>query len=277
MAAQSKKISVRTSQQGWVRLNLYELWEYRELLFILAWRDISVRYKQTFLGGLWAIIQPFVTMVIFSVIFGKLANMPSDHIPYPLFSYTALVPWTFFVTALNKSSLSLISSANLINKVYLPRLILPISAVIVGTMDFLVAFSILLLMMLCYGSIPTMAIVFLPLFIVLTLITSLGIGIWIAALNVKFYDLQNALPFLVQAWMFVTPIAYPSSLLDEPWRSLYGLNPMSGVVEGFRWALLGTKTAPGGIMFVSSIAAWIILVSGMFYFKRVEHSFADYV
>jgi len=272
-----KKIHVREPSKGWTKLNLSEVWEYRELLFILAWRDMSIRYKQTFLGGLWAIIQPFVTMIIFSVVFGKLAKIPSDDIPYPIFSYTALVPWAFFVNALNKSSLSLLSNTNLINKVYFPRLVLPISAVIVGTIDFFVAFFMLLLMMLYFGIFPKMAIIFLPFFILLTLVTSLGIGIWIATLNVKFYDLQNALPFIIQAWMFATPIAYPSSLLQEPWRSIYGLNPMAGVVEGFRWALLGTHTSPGGIMIVSAITAFVILIAGMFYFKRVEPTFADFL
>jgi lipopolysaccharide transport system permease protein len=277
MMSIQKKIHIREPSTGWTKLNLIEVWEYRELLFILAWRDMAIRYKQTLLGGLWAIIQPFVTMIIFSIIFGKLAKMPSDDIPYPIFSYTALVPWAFFVNALNKSSLSLFSNSNLINKVYFPRLVLPVSAVIVGTIDFLVAFLMLLIMMLFYGIIPTMAVFLLPFFILLTLITSLGIGIWIATLNVKFYDLRNALPFIIQAWMFATPIAYPSSLLEEPWRSIYGLNPMSGVVEGFRWALLGTETSPGGILIVSSLTACMILIAGMFYFKRVEPTFSDFL
>jgi lipopolysaccharide transport system permease protein len=272
-----KKIHIREPSCGWINLNLYELWEFRELLFILAWRDVSVRYKQTLLGGLWAIIQPFVTMVIFSVVFGRLAKIPSDNIPYPIFSYAALVPWSFFVNSLNKSSLSLISNTNLITKVYFPRLILPFSAVIVGIVDFFIAFIILLIMMIFYGIIPTLALIYLPFFILLTLITSLGIGIWIATLNVKFYDLQNAFPFIIQAWMFITPIAYPSSLLKEPWRSLYGLNPMAGVVEGFRWALLGTNAFPGGILIVSSVSACVVLICGIFYFKRVEHTFADFL
>jgi len=272
-----KKIHIRKPSHGWPKLNLREVWESRELLVILAWRDISVRYKQTLLGGLWAVIQPFVTMIIFSIVFGKLAQIPSDDIPYPIFSYTALVPWSFFVNALNKSSLSLISNSNLINKVYFPRLVLPLSAVMVGTIDFFVAFFMLLIMMIFFGILPTVAILFLPFFILLTLITSLGIGIWIATLNVKFYDFQNALPFMIQAWMFATPIAYPSSLLEEPWRSIYGLNPMAGVVEGFRWALLGTETSPGGILIVSSISACVILIAGMYFFKRVEPTFADFL
>jgi len=272
-----KKISIREPSKGWARLNLKELWEYRELLYILAWRDISVRYKQTLMGGLWAIIQPFVTMVIFTLFFNKIAKIPSDNIPYPIFSYTALVPWTFFVNGLNKASVSLVSNNHLINKVYLPRLVLPISAVLVGSVDFAMAFLVLILLMLCYGVIPTMAILYLPFFILLILITSLGVGIWIATLNVRYYDIHNALPFLVQAWMFATPIAYPSSLIQEPWRSIYGLNPMSGVVEGFRWALLGAETSPGGIMVVSTITASVILITGLFYFKRVEKSFADYL
>ena len=208
-----KKISIREPSKGWARLNLKELWEYRELLYILAWRDISVRYKQTLMGGLWAIIQPFVTMVIFTLFFNKIAKIPSDNIPYPIFSYTALVPWTFFVNGLNKASVSLVSNNHLINKVYLPRLVLPISAVLVGSVDFAMAFLVLILLMLCYGVIPTMAILYLPFFILLILITSLGVGIWIATLNVRYYDIHNALPFLVQAWMFATPIAYPSSLI----------------------------------------------------------------
>ncbi len=270
-------VTIIRPSRGWISLNLRDLWEYRELLYFLTWRDIKVRYKQTVLGAAWAIIQPFFTMVVFSVFFGKLAKMPSDDIPYPIFSYAALVPWTFFANGLSQSSSSLVASANLIKKVYFPRLVVPISAVISGVVDFVLAFVVLLGMMLFYGIVPTAAIVWLPLLLLLALVTSLGVGLWLTAMNVQFRDVRYAVPFLVQAWMFATPIAYPSSLLDEPWRTLYGINPMAGVVEGFRWALLGTETAPGPIVLVSALVAVGLLVSGAFYFRRMEKTFADVV
>jgi lipopolysaccharide transport system permease protein len=263
--------------RGWVSLGLRELWAYRELLYFLVWRDIKVRYKQTILGAAWAIIQPLFTMVIFSIFFGALAQIPSDGIPYPIFSYAALVPWTFFANGLRHSSASLVGSASLINKVYFPRLVIPISTVLAGIVDFLLAFAVLILMMWFYGSVPTLAILWLPLLLLLALVTALGVGLWLTAMNVQFRDIAYLVPFLVQAWMFATPIAYPSSLLSEPWRTLYGINPMVGVVEGFRWALLGTDTAPGPVIFVSALVAVLILVSGLFYFRRMERSFADVV
>ena len=270
-------VTIIRPSQGWISLNLRDLWEYRELLYFLTWRDIKVRYKQTVMGATWAIIQPFFTMVVFSLFFGRLAKMPSDDIPYPIFSYAALVPWTFFANGLSQSSASLVGSANLIKKVYFPRLVIPISAVISGGVDFILAFIVLLGMMLFYGIVPTGAIVWLPLLLLLALVTSLGVGLWLTAMNVQFRDVRYAVPFLVQAWMFATPIAYPSSLLDEPWRTLYGINPMAGVVEGFRWALLGTETAPGPIVIVSALVAVGLLVSGAFYFRRMEKTFADVV
>jgi lipopolysaccharide transport system permease protein len=263
--------------KGWITLKLDELWEYKELLYFLAWRDIKVRYKQTVLGAAWAIIQPFFTMVVFSIFFGKLARVPSDGIPYPIFAYAALVPWTFFANGLNQSSNSLVGSANLIKKVYFPRLVVPISSVISGVFDFILAFVVLLGMMLYYGIFPTVNIVWLPFLLLLTFITSLGVGLWLSALNVHFRDVRYTVPFLTQFWLFATPIAYPSSLLSEPWRTLYGINPMVGVVEGFRWALLGTDTAPGAIILVSSLMALSLLVGGAFYFRRMERSFADVV
>jgi lipopolysaccharide transport system permease protein len=263
--------------RGWISLKLDELWAYRELLFFLTWRDIKVRYKQTVLGAAWAILQPFFTMVVFSLFFGKLARIPSDDIPYPIFSYAALVPWQFFANGLSSSSTSLVGSANLIKKVYFPRLAIPISAVVSGAVDFALAFLVLLGMMLFYGIVPTGAIIWLPCLLVLALATSLGAGLWLTALNVQFRDVRYVVPFLVNAWMFATPIAYPSSLLDEPWRTLYGINPMAGVVEGFRWALLGTATAPGPIVLVSAAVAALLLVSGAFYFRRMEKTFADVV
>ena len=270
-------VTIIRPSRGWISLNLRDLWEYRDLLYFLTWRDIKVRYKQTVLGAAWAIIQPFFTMVVFSLFFGRLAKMPSDGIPYPIFSYAALVPWTFFANGLSQSSSSLVASANLIKKVYFPRLVVPISAVISGGVDFVLAFVVLLGMMLFYGIVPTAAVVWLPLLLLLALVTSLGVGLWLTAMNVQFRDVRYAVPFLIQAWMFATPIAYPSSLLEEPWRTLYGINPMAGVVEGFRWALLGAQTAPGPIVAVSALVAVGLLISGAFYFRRMEKTFADVV
>jgi lipopolysaccharide transport system permease protein len=263
--------------RGWVSLKLNELWHYRELLYFLTWRDIKVRYKQTVLGAAWAIIQPFFTMVVFSLFFGKLAKVPSDGIPYPIFAYAALVPWTFFANGLSQSSNSLVDNANMLKKVYFPRLVVPLSSVISGVVDFILAFTVLLGMMLFYGIYPTINVLWLPFLLLLTLATSLGVGLWLSAMNVQFRDVRYTVPFLTQFWLFATPIAYPSSLLSEPWRTLYGINPMVGVVEGFRWALLGTDTAPGPIILVSSLVALALLVSGCFFFRRMEKTFADVV
>jgi len=270
-------LTVIEPSKGWVPLDFRELWKYRELLFFLSWRDIKVRYKQTILGASWAILQPFFTMVVFSVFFGGLANVPSDQLPYPIFSYAALVPWHFFSNGLVQSANSLVSSSNLIKKVYFPRFVVPISAVLSGVVDFALAFVVLLGMMVFYGISPTWNIVWLPLMLLLALVTSLGVGMWLTAMNVQFRDVRYAVSFIEKAWMFATPIAYPSSLLEEPWRTLYGLNPMAGVVEGFRWALLGTDTAPGPIILVSSLVSVTLLISGAFYFRRMEKSFADVV
>jgi lipopolysaccharide transport system permease protein len=256
---------------------LRELWAYRELAYFLAWRDIKVRYKQTVLGAAWAILQPLFTMLVFSLFFGQLAGIPSDGIPYPVFSFAALVPWQFFANGLSSSSESVVASANLVRKVYFPRLVIPGAAVGSGVVDFCLAFVVLLGMMLFFGIVPTANVVWLPFLLLLALVTSLGAGIWLTALNVQFRDVRYAVPFLINAWMFATPIAYPSSLLEEPWRTLYGLNPMAGVVEGFRWALLGTDTAPGSMVFVSVVAAVAMLISGAYYFRRMEKTFADVV
>jgi len=263
--------------KGWVSLKLKELWEYRELLYFLTWRDIKVRYKQTVLGVLWAIIQPFFTMVVFSLFFGKLAKIPSDGIPYPIFSYAALVPWTFFANGLSQASNSLVDSSNLIKKIYFPRLALPIATVLSGVIDFILAFIMLIGMMLYFRIIPTINVFWLPFFLLLALATSLGVSLWLSAMNVQFRDVRYIIPFLTQLWLFATPIAYPSSLLSEPWRTLYGINPMVGVVEGFRWALLGTEITPGPIIVVSSLVALTLMLSGAFYFRRLEKTFADVV
>jgi lipopolysaccharide transport system permease protein len=236
-----------------------------------------VRYKQTVLGAAWAIIQPFMTMVVFSLFFGKLAKMPSDGIPYPLFAFAALVPWTFFANGLAQSSNSLVQNSGLLKKIYFPRLIIPISTIVSGVVDFAVAFVMLILIICYYGIAPTANIVWVPFLLLLDVGTALGIGLWLSALNVQFRDVRYVVPFLTQFWLFATPIAYPSSLLAEPWRTVYGLNPMVGVVEGFRWALLGTETAPGPMVVVSTLVSLALLITGLYYFRRLEKTFADTV
>lgn len=263
--------------KGWTSLKIGEIWDYRELVTIFVWRDLKVRYRQTVIGVLWAVLQPFLTMVIFSVFFGRLAGVPSDGIPYPIFSYAALVPWTFFANSMGQASNSLVNNADMIKKIYFPRLTMPLSAVLAGLVDFVLAFIILLGMMLFYGYLPTLNSLWLPLFLLLAFITALGVGLWFGAMNVKFRDVRYMVPFITQAWLFATPVAYPSSLLSEPWRTLYGLNPMVGVVEGFRWALLGTDTAPGPMIVVSFVVALVILISGLYYFRRTEKTFADVI
>lgn len=263
--------------RGWTSLKLMDVWEYRELVAIFVWRDLKVRYRQTVIGVLWAIIQPLLTMVIFSVFFGRLAGVPSDGIPYPIFSYAALVPWTFFANSMNQASNSLVNNPEMIKKIYFPRLTMPLAATLAGLVDFALAFIVLLGMMLFYGYIPTINTLWLPVFILIAMMTALGVGLWLGAMNVKFRDVRYMIPFITQAWLFATPVAYPSSLLSEPWRILYGLNPMVGVVEGFRWALLGTDTAPGPMAAVSFIVASLLLISGIFYFRRTEKTFADVI
>jgi lipopolysaccharide transport system permease protein len=263
--------------RGWAALELRDLWRYRELLYFLTWRDIKVRYKQTVLGAAWAILQPLLTMVVFSLFFGRLAGIPSDGVPYPVFSFAALVPWTFFANGLTLASNSLVASSNLVKKVYFPRLTIPIAAVFSGLVDFVLGFLVLLGIMWHFDLYPTANAVWLPLLVILALVTALGVGIWLSAINVEFRDVRYVVPFLVQFWLFATPIAYPSSLLNEPWRSIYGLNPMVGVVEGFRWALLGTGTTPGPVILISAGAALFTLISGAFYFRRMEKHFADLV
>jgi lipopolysaccharide transport system permease protein len=270
-------VTVLAPSHGWVALQLGKVWEYRELLYFLTWRDIKVRYKQTVLGAAWAVIQPFMTMVVFSLFFGRLAQIPSDGVPYPIFSYAALVPWMFFAHGLTQASNSLVNGANLLKKVYFPRLIIPLAAVLSGSVDFILAFLVLLGMMLAYGIVPTIHIIWLPGFVLLTLATSLGAGLWLSAMNVQFRDVRYTVPFLTQFWLFATPIAYPSSLLSEPWRTVYGLNPMVGVVEGFRWLLLDTPTAPRPMLAVSALVALALLISGALYFRRLEKTFADVV
>jgi lipopolysaccharide transport system permease protein len=263
--------------QGYVSFQLGELWEYRELLFFLIWRDVKVRYKQTLLGGAWAILQPLLTMIVFSVIFGYLAGLPSDGAPYPIFTYTALLPWQLFAHALTQSSNSLVMNRQLITKVYFPRLVIPIAAVLAGLVDFGIGFIVLLGMMFYYGMMPTLASLAIPLFLFQTVATALAAGLWLAALNVRYRDVQYTLPFLTQFWLFITPVAYSTSLVPERWRVFLGLNPMTGVVEGFRWALLGKSDDVGVLVFVSAVMVVGLLLGGLVYFRRMEGEFADVV
>ena len=263
--------------KGWVSLQLRELWAYRELLYFLIWRDVKVRYKQTVLGAAWAIIQPVFNMIVFTLFFKRVITL-QDGIPYEVFTLSALVPWSLFENGLNQSANSLVGSANLIKKVYFPRLTIPIATVLSGLVDFLLAFLILLGMMLWFGITPTINIVFLPFFVLLAILTSLGVGLWLSALNVQFRDIRYTIPFLSRLWFFATPIIYPSTTINsEFWRTIYGLNPMVGVVDGFRWALLGGAQPAWAMLAMSFIAAVLLLVTGGLYFRRMEKNFADVV
>jgi len=263
--------------RGWAALRLRDLWAYRELVYFLTWRDVKVRYKQTVLGAAWAILQPGLTMLIFSLFFGRLARVPSDGIPYPLFSLAGLVPWTFFSNGLTQASNSLVGNANLITKVYFPRLIAPLATVLAGVIDVVLACGVLVVMMGYYRVPPTTHIVWLPAALLLVVVIALGTGLWLSAMNVQFRDVRYAVPFLTQLWLFATPIAYPSSLLHEPWRTVYAINPMVGAVEAFRWSVLDRSAAPVAQLAVSSAVAVTVLVTGALYFRRMERTFADIV
>ena len=263
--------------KGWVSLKLGELWQYRELLFFLIWRDVKVQYKQASLGVAWAILQPLLTMVIFSVIFGQLAKLPSEGTPYPVFCYAALLPWQLFSGALTRSTSSLVGNANLLTKIYFPRLIIPFSATMSGLVDFGVSFIVLLGLMLYYGIAPPSAVLWLPLLVLLVLVTALSVGLWLSALNVQYRDVQHIIPFVIQAWMYASPVAYSTELIPTGlWRILYGLNPLVGVIQGFRWALLGGKK-PDELMMMSIGLVTTLLITGLFYFRRMEKTFADVV
>ena len=253
------------------------MWDYRELLLFLTWRDVSVRYRQTALGAAWAVLQPVLTMAVFSVFFGRLARMPSDGLPYPIFAFCGLLPWQLFAYALASSAGSLVANERLVTKVYFPRLVVPVASVLAGLVDFAIAFAVLLGLMVYYGVAPTPAIWTLPLFLLLALLAAFAVGLGLSALNVRFRDVRHTLPFLTQFWLFATPIAYPASLVPERWRPLYGLNPMAGVVEGFRWALLGRGEAPGPMLAVSSLVVLLGLWASVLYFLRVERTFADVI
>ena len=272
-----EEVIILRPSRGWGALNLGDLWKYRELIYFLTWRDLKVRYKQTALGAAWAILQPVLSMVVFTIFFGGLLNVSSDNVPYPIFSYTALLPWGVFSKALTDAGRSLVTNRAMITKVYFPRLVIPLSSVLGGVVDFLFAFVVLLGMMWYFQIVPTASVWMLPLLLLLALISALGVGLWLSALNVIYRDIGYIIPFLTQLWFYVTPIVYSSSEVPEKWRLVYALNPMTGVVEGFRWALLNTGTAPGPMVAVSAVIAVLILVSGMFYFRRMERTFADMV
>ncbi len=261
---------------GLAALNLRDLWVYRELVFFMIWRELKVRYKQTLLGALWAVIQPVMTMVVFNFLFGKVAKVPTDGIPYPIFAYSALLPWGLFTAALNQGSRSLTSNHNMISKIYFPRLILPISSVLSGLVDFGISFVILIGLMIYYKITPTWdALWALPLFIILAILTALGVALWLSAINVKYRDVNYALPFLTQFWMFITPVAYSASVISDKWQLVYSVNPMAGVVNGFRWALLGSGAGPDAALWVSVGISILVLVTGLFYFRGMERTFAD--
>jgi len=262
---------------GWIRLKLKELIFYKDLIYILAWRDIRIRYKQTIIGTAWVVLQPIVTLLIFTLLFGKLAKIPSGSIPYPIFAFSALVPWTFFVHALTKLTHCLVSQQEVLKKVYFPRLVIPIASVLAAFIDFVIAFFILIMMMFYYGIVPTVAVAALPFLVLLTVATALGIGLWLAALHVEYRDVGNALPFVIQTLLFITPVAYPSSMIPKHWQTVYALNPMAGVVEGFRWALLGTERLSASVLWISNLAVFIILIGGIYFFRWKEDRFADIV
>src|SRR5712692_7835140 len=260
---------------GWGFLDVRELWTYRELVYFLAWREVKVRYKQTAIGVAWAVLQPLAMMVIFAVFFGKLAKIPSEGIPYPLFAYAALLPWQLFSRTITESTNSLVADQRLITRVYFPRIIVPLSTTIAAIVDFAISAGLLIALMLIYGVTPGAAVIWLPGFVLLMVVTALGVGFWLSALNVEYRDVAYTIPFLNQFWFFVTPVVYPSSLVPEPWQVLYGLNPMVGVVEGFRWALLGAGKGPSPMLAVSTLIAVSLFVSGIIWFQRREQSFVD--
>lgn len=264
-------------RKGLFQLELDEVWRYRELLWFLVWRDILIRYKQTVIGVSWAVLQPVITMAIFAVIFGRLANIPSDGAPYPLFAFAALLPWNFFSQVLSRSGTSLVGNANLITKIYFPRLLIPLAASVSPVVDLLCSFAVLLALMAFYRVAPWAGLLLLPVLILLTLLTSFALGLWLSALNVKYRDVSHVIPFLVQIWMYASPVVYPATMVPEKWRLFYSLNPMVGVIEGFRWALLGTRQPDFGVMAVSVAVMLVMLFTGMLYFKRMEQEFADII
>jgi lipopolysaccharide transport system permease protein len=273
----SAPITIIEPKKGWMPLDLKEIWNYRELLYFLTKRDIKVRYKQTILGGLWAIIQPVFTMVVFTIFFGRLAKIPSDGIPYPIFVYVGLLPWTYFANAVSASGNSLVGSANLITKIYFPRLIVPASASLAGLLDFFIAMLILGVMMIYYQFIPGFGILLFPLLVGLTFLCAIGAGLWLSALNVQYRDIRYAIPFLIQIWMFISPVIYPVSMVDDKYQWVLALNPMGGVINAYRASILGHMPIDWGLLGISTAIIIMIFLSGLYYFRRMERIFADVV
>lgn len=263
--------------RGWLELRLKEVWSYRELLYFFVWRDVKIRYKQTVVGVAWVVLQPLLTMGVFTLFFGRLAKLPSDGLPYPVFYFAALVPWTYFATALQSCTNVVVENQRVITKVYFPRLILPVSSVMAGLVDFAIGFVVLCAVIAVYGIRPGLAAAWLPVLLLLAVLTALGVGLWMAALNALYRDVKYVVPFLVQFWMFASPVAYPSSLVPARWRWLYGLNPMAGVIDGFRWALTGHGTAPGPLLLASAAGVAVVVIGGLIFFQRMEGSVADRV
>ena len=266
-----------TARRGWMALDLAELCDYRELLYFFVWRDIKVRYKQTVIGAAWAVLQPVLTMIVFSLFFGKLAKIPSGGLPYPIFYYSALLPWMYFSTAMQNATNIVVDNQRVITKIYFPRVVLPIASVLPGLLDFVISFAVFLIMMAYYRIVPTAAVIWLPAFLLLAVLTALGVGLWLSALNALYRDIRYVVPFVVQFWMFASPVAYPSSLVPAKWRWLYGLNPMVGVIEGFRWALTGHGEPPGILLAASTVAVLLLVFSGLVYYHAVEGTMADVV
>jgi len=277
---QSEDLAIETSispPSGWLDLNLRELWDYRELLYFFVWRDLKVRYKQTAIGALWAILQPFLTMLVFSLFFGRLAHIPSNGLPHSVFYYSALLPWIYFSGALHSATNTMVENQKVITKVYFPRLLLPMAAVTSGLVDLGFGFIVFVGMLVYYGIAPGRAILLLPFFLLLAVLTALGVGLWLSALNAIYRDVRYVVPFLIQFWMFASPVAYPSSLVPERWRWLYGLNPMAGVIEGFRWSLTGTGEPPNAMLALSTAMVLLLLAGGVIYFQKMEGTIADVV
>ena len=273
--AAAKHITRIESSSRWRFLDLSEIWRYRELMYFLAWRDIQVRYKQTAIGVLWVVAQPIASILVFSLFFGRLAKIPSNGVPYPLFVFAALLPWQVFARAMMEASTSLVTDQRLVSRVYFPRIMVPLSSIIAALFDFCITFLLFLALMFWYGVHPVLAVLTLPLFLILMVTTAMGVGFWLAPLNIEYRDVTYILPFVTQIWMFLTPVVYPSTLVPEKWRILYGLNPLAGVVEGFRWALLGVGPGPSPMLFVSAAVSLILMVTGIVWFRRRERTFTD--
>lgn len=277
MSNVGSKLVLICPKKGLFNLDLKNVWTYRELLYFLIWRELKIRYKQAFIGAGWAIIQPVLAMLIFTAIFGMFARIPSDGLPYPLFAYTALLPWTYFAEAVRRGALGPVEDAELVRKIYFPRLIIPLAMVTAPLVDFILAFSVLIVLFMWYGIVPTWSVVFLPFFVAMAMILALAISLWLGPVNVRFRDIKHAVPFLIQIWMFASPIVYPVSMVPEQWRLLYSLNPMVGVIEGFRWALLGTDSPNFTAIAISMSLVMVCLIGGLIYFKRMERFFADVI